>query len=137
LDDLKWGYLEMDRFTWHQVWQGIKPFYLRLVSSGKMDAVGERKHLAGILNGRDPMRSALAMLGMYFAYLFFDLQIVRAVATEQPSSRLTTRAVATNSIFSSHDRASYARSRCRRRISGSRRCTVSLSSACNRVPLPM
>jgi hypothetical protein len=79
----------MDRFTWHQVWETIKPFYLRLVSSGKMDAVGERKHLAGILNGRDPMRAAVPMLGMYFAYLFFDLQIVRAVVAITPSSRFS------------------------------------------------
>ena len=40
-----------------------------------MDAVGERKHLAGILHHRNPMSSAIAMLGMYFAYLFFELQV--------------------------------------------------------------
>lgn len=74
LDDLKWGYLEVTRFTSHQVWDGIFPPYLALRSSSKGDIVGARKHLAGILNHRDPMRGAIPMLGLYFAYQFFTLQ---------------------------------------------------------------
>ena len=77
LDDLKWGYLEITRFTKHQLWDRILPSYLRVSSSGKMDEVGERKHLAGIFNHRDPMRGALPMTGLYFAYQFFTLQDVR------------------------------------------------------------
>ena len=74
LDDLKWGYMEMTRFSRHQVWEGVLPPYLALRTSSKGDAVGKRKHLAGILHNRDPMRDAIAMLGLYFAYQLFTLQ---------------------------------------------------------------
>lgn len=74
LDDLKFGYMEMVRFKRHQVWENVLPSFLELMSSGKMDAIGEKKQRSGILNHRDPIRSALSWLGMYFAYRFFDLQ---------------------------------------------------------------
>lgn len=51
--------------------------YLSLCTSGKMHAVGEKKHLSAILHARDPMRCAIAMLGFYFCYWFFELQTVR------------------------------------------------------------
>ena len=40
----------MTRYSKHQVWDGVLPYYLSLSSSGKGDSVGERKHLAGIFH---------------------------------------------------------------------------------------
>lgn len=72
----------MTRFSSYQVWDNVLPPYLALRSSSKGDEVGGRKHLAGIMHNRDPMRCALCTLGMNFAYLFFDLQIeLPSVAT--------------------------------------------------------
>ena len=87
LDDLKWGYLEMTRFSKHQVWDRVLPSYLALRSSGKGDAIDARKHLAGIMQHRDPMRGAIPMLGLYFAYQLFDLQDVRLPASSCSSQR--------------------------------------------------
>ena len=87
LDDLKWGYLEMTRFSKHQVWDRVLPSYLALRSSGKGDAVDARKHLAGIMQHRDPMRAAIPMLGLYFAYQFFDLHDVRRLVLERVCTR--------------------------------------------------
>lgn len=75
LDDLKWGYLEMTRFSSYQVWDNVLPPYLALRSSSKGDDVGGRKHLAGVMHHRDPMRCAITMIGMNFSYQFFVLQI--------------------------------------------------------------
>ena len=50
------------------------PPYLALRSSSKGDVVGARKHLAGIMHHRDPMKGAIPMLGLYFSYQFFTLQ---------------------------------------------------------------
>lgn len=71
----------MTRFSKYQVWDGVLPPYLALRSSGKGDAVDARKHLAGVMQNRDPMRGAMPMLGLYFAYQFFDLQDVRRIHT--------------------------------------------------------
>lgn len=69
------------------------PPYLALRSSGKGDAVDARKHLAGIMQNRDPMRGAMPMLGLYFAYQFFDLQDVRSLQSNPhmhtPSAQFT------------------------------------------------
>jgi hypothetical protein len=75
LDDLKLGYLEMTRFSSFQVWDNVLAPYLALWSSSKGEEVGGRKHLAGIMHHRDPMRCALCMIGLYFAYQFFELQL--------------------------------------------------------------
>lgn len=64
----------MTRFSKHQVWDRVLPSYLALRSSSKGDAVDARKHLAGVMQHRDPMRGSIPMLGLYFAYQFFDLQ---------------------------------------------------------------
>lgn len=66
--------MEVTRFTKHQVWEGVLPSYLALRTAGKMDGVGERKHLAGIMQHRDPMRAALPMLGLYLCYQLLTLQ---------------------------------------------------------------
>ena len=65
----------MTRFSSYQVWDNVLPPYLALRSSSKGDDVGGRKHLAGVMHHRDPMRCAISMIGMNFAYQFFELQI--------------------------------------------------------------
>ena len=78
LDDLKWGNLEISRFTFHQVWENVKPFRLLLRTAAKGDGVGARKHLAGIMHHRDPLRNAMFILGLYFAYQFLREHTVDA-----------------------------------------------------------
>ena len=84
LDDLKWGNIEVSRFTFHQVWENVLPFRLLLRTAAKGDVVGARKHLAGIMHNRDPMRNAMAMLGLYFAFQFLVCSDVSARPTPSP-----------------------------------------------------
>ena len=70
LDHCLWGYLRMSRFNDGEVWDRVKPSKLIVKSDAKMSAVGAAKHKAGVLHHRDPMRCPVAMLGLYFAYIF-------------------------------------------------------------------
>ena len=74
IQDLKWGYLDISKFNKHQVWDGIKPFFLTATSKCKGDKVDGAKHLASVMHHRDPMRCSIAALGLYFAFQFFTNQ---------------------------------------------------------------
>ena len=73
LDHCKCGYLEISRFNKTQVWDRLFPYYLQISSSNKMDSVGARKGLAGIMHHRCPMRGSVAMLGLQFSYRYLTL----------------------------------------------------------------
>lgn len=74
LDDLKHGYLGLDRFKSFEVWDTIKPFILTLKSAMKSDTVNSTKHLVEIMHHRDPMLCAFAMLGLYMCMQFLVLR---------------------------------------------------------------
>ena len=46
--------------------------YMLLRTCSKGDAFSARKHKAGVAYGRDPMRCPPSMMGLYFAYGFFQ-----------------------------------------------------------------
>jgi hypothetical protein len=79
-NDLKWGRLEMTRFTDYQVWDGVKPCYLELKSSSKGTQADAAKHIAAVMQHRDPMQCCISMFGLYFAYQLITLQEVRHFA---------------------------------------------------------
>ena len=91
LDDMKWGNMSISRFVSHQVWDEVLPPYLLLRTSSKGDTVGGRKHLAGIMHDRDPMQSAISMIGLYMSYQLFDLQDVCHSAPNGPVNFLCER----------------------------------------------
>ena len=73
LDDLTHGFLSLTRWN-AETWPKVKPLVLQLASGAKGDSVNATKHLSQIMHHRDPMRCPIAMLGLYFAYQFFQLQ---------------------------------------------------------------
>ena len=73
LDDLKHGYLSLTRWN-VEIWDKVKPFVLQLASGAKGDSANATKHISQIMHHRDPMRCPIAMLGLYFAFQFFQLQ---------------------------------------------------------------
>ena len=73
LDDLKHGYLSITRWN-AETWEKVKPLVLQLASGAKGDSANATKHLSQLMHHRDPMRCPIAMLGLYFAYQFFQLQ---------------------------------------------------------------
>ena len=73
LDDLTHGFLSLTRWN-AETWLKVKPLVLQLASGAKGDSVNATKHLSQIMHHRDPMRCSIAMLGLYFAYQFFQLQ---------------------------------------------------------------
>ena len=70
----------MTRFTDYQVWDSVKPSYLELKSSSKGTQAGAAKHIAAVMQHRDPLQCCVSMLGLYFAYQLFTLMEVRPFA---------------------------------------------------------
>lgn len=74
IDDLKHGYLCVDRYKNHKVWDYTTPLTVQMVTGAKGDRVDGKKHLAAMMHHRDPMQCCIAMMGLYFAYQFFEMK---------------------------------------------------------------
>ena len=73
LDDLKHGFLSMTRWN-AKIWEQTAPLVLQLASGAKGDSANATRHLEQVMHHKDPMRCPIAMLGLYFAFQFFQLQ---------------------------------------------------------------